>query len=158
MNPTNAQPEPITFQVKDADDHPHTYTSLPWAPTGPGAEMFDRLFTFFADVGAAALASGEADAGAIFMRTPPSPLVRDLLRQCLRDGKKLESDLEYNLAFTRNRWEAVLAALKVVETEGFFPQSGIGGLVKQLAELAPGLAVLVAENATPSSSGPSASA
>lgn len=69
--------------------------------------------------------------GAVLLSEASPKLIRELMRYVSRDGQRLSVDHAYNVAYTANYGELILALWEVVKANGFLPLSRIKALVDQ---------------------------
>jgi len=141
--------DPITFELDDADGASHEYSCTPhparegsdimWRLMALGAEPLGRaakgllqtldagnlrqlmddpkgLEKISAAVDFAALG---ADVRATLQATPMTDLVRGILKYTSRDGKRLDNQLHFDAAYTRNYGELLRAAWEAAQVNRF---------------------------------------
>lgn len=146
-------PPPVEFTLLDDSDTPHGYV-VPLHPAVEGQRLMCQILALaagpLADLAAAFqradgngldadvdLAAVGRQVGAALASDAPPRLIRELLRYTARDGKGLAGDGDFNVAYTGNYGELLVALWRVVEANRFLPLSRIKAIVAPKATPTP---------------------
>lgn len=139
----NALPPPIELTIADDIGGAHSYL-IALHPAAEGQRILCQLLGLAAGPLAELLAAGAVGDGlaakvdfhglgrqlsAVLLGEAPPRLIRDLLRYTSRDGRAMSNEHEFNLAYTGNYGELLVALSEVVQANRFLPLSRISRLL-----------------------------
>lgn len=135
-------PPPVEVQIGDDNGAAHAYL-ISLHPAAEGQRVVCQLLGLvagpLAELIAAGIEGGSAanvdfqgigrQVGATLLGDAPPKLIRELLRYTARDGRALANEHEFNVAYTGNYGELMVALSEVVRTNRFLPLSRISSML-----------------------------
>ena len=139
-------PQPVELTIADDNSGAHHYL-IALHPAAEGQRVVLQLMGLLAGPLAELVAAGvqggglSADVdfqgigrqlGAVLLSDAPPRLVRELLRYANRDGRPLSNDHDFNVAYTGNYGELMMALKEVVQANRFLPLSRISAIASKV--------------------------